>query len=276
MKGSYTLMHKNDKVATCVFDAMGYLKSVPTIYNKHLLPLCIGDANPMLDLRRWILSRTLATNRKDVASLREFYGSSAFQTSLGTSLFDCYWFANNNHKDWEQENAYDNWDYKKDTLYLMLTNPEALTEIDTNSPNLTIPGRSQRLWYKENNQFYLLHGDAQKEMTDYKKNKDNVILNPRDYFILKGTIYAKTKSETNKEIERYSFEDIYNLCQQSDKTKIQNLQICCEKFGIPEWKNFIYSMCEFDERTENTTRELSEIGVLRNSTTLETIGFAKL
>lgn len=276
MKGTHTLMHKGEKVATCSFDANGYLKSISKIHNPRLLPPCVKESNPTIDLQRWILTRSIAPNRKDVASYREFYGSSAFLSSIGLSLFDCYWFANEEHKDWEKENAYDNWDYKTDGLYLMLFHPERLPAIDTTSPNLTIPGSTQRMWYRFEGDLCLLNGNAQKEMADYKFANENPVVDSRSYAILSGQVYVMTKASTNKDIERISLEDLYNAVCDPRKTKMENLQACCENFGIQNWKDFFSSMMQYDNATGNDSRELCDIGVLRNTSTLEIIDFAKI
>lgn len=276
MKGTQILMHKNDKVATCVFDSKGYLKSITKIHDSKLMPLCVKEENPVLDLQRWILERNISTNRRDIAPLRQFYGSGAFTPSTAISLFDCYWFSCENHMDWERENAYDNWNCKKDTLFLMMSHPDELKEIDTRSPNLTIPGRTPRIWYRSGEDTYLLYGEAKKEISNYKLANGLPILAERAYVILTGNIYATTKSCTNKKIERISFEDMYNSCQNPSKSKMQNLQYCCEKYNIPNWKDFFRDMFHYDELIGNKNRELSDIGVLRDTITLETIGFAKL
>lgn len=276
MKGTQTLMHKGEKVATCCFDSRGYLKSISKVYNAKLLPICVGEVNPVLDLQRWILSRNLAANRKDIAPLREFYGSDAFLSDTGLSLFDCYWFANTQFSDWEKVNAYDNWDCKKDSLFLMFSHPDELQEINKNSPNLTIPGRNQKIWYRAGEDIYLLYGNAQQEMTEYKAANGNNIVAEREYIILAGNIYARKKADTNKDIERISLEDLYLSCQDPEKTKMQNLQICCEKYGLNNWRTFFTEMCKFDEVIENDARELCDVSILRNSNSLEIIDFAKL
>ena len=276
MRGTQILMHKGNKVATCSFDSIGYLKSISKIHDKKLLPLSVGEENPVLDLQRWILARSIAPNRRDLASRREFYGSSSFLSETGISLFDHYWFANDTHNDWEKENPFDNWDCKKDSLYLMYSKPEELKNINTNSPNFTIPGKKPRMWYRSGNDICLLHGDAQKEMHEYKLAKENPVVNKREYAILSGIIYAVTIGETNKNIEQISFEDLYNSCAREDRSKMENLQYCCEKYGLNNWKQYFSHVCAFDEATGNENRELCDIHVLRNSDTLEIIDFAKL
>ena len=280
MKDTQTLMHKGDKVAECRFDARGYLKTITRVYNEKLLPIGIdlsrqGDL-PKLDLQRWILSRGLAVNRRDIAPLREFYGSEAFQPQAALSLFDCYWFADSEHKDWDAVNPYQNWDPKSDSVFLMFNHPEDLREINNNSPNLTIPGKSQRLWYSMNGKFCMLHGDAQKEMSLYKAGKDNPLVLERQYQILCGRIYVSTPSETDENTEWISFEDIYNSCADPENSKSGNIRACCEHYGLTDWAEFFSEMSAFDEKTGNDSRELCDVGILRDADTLEIKGFAKL
>ena len=280
MKDTQILMHGCDKVAECKFDARGYLKTITRVYNEDLLPIGVdiskeGD-HPKLDLQRWILARGLAVNRRDIAPLREFYGSDAFQTRNAISLFDIYWFADSENKDWEKINPYHNWNSKKDSIFLMFNNPEELREINYNSPNLTVPGKTQRLWYEQDKEFYVLHGDAQREMSIYKVGKGNSLIAKREYRILFGQIYAMTKSETNEDTEWVSFEEIYNSCKDAEKSKSWNIRHCCEKYGIPNWIEFFSGMSALDEKLHDDSRELCDVGVLRDTHTLEMKGFAKL
>lgn len=278
MKDTQTLMHKDKKVAECRFDSRGYLKKIGKVFDAKHLPVCVDPEKEtfMLDMQRWVLSRNLAASRRDIAPLREFYGTEAFQTKLGLSLFDGYWFATKEANDWDACNAYDNWDCKKDSVFLMFAYPEELRIISTDSPNLTIPGRAHKLWYKEEDGFYLLHGDAQKEMARFKLAEGCPYVARRSYQVVAGQIYAAMKSETGKNVERIPLEDYYNACHDPSKTKFKNLETCCETFGLKGWRDFITQMSAFDDKISNTTRELCDVGVLRDPDSLEFIGFAKL
>jgi hypothetical protein len=272
-------MHKDIKVAEVKFDSRGYLSKVTKVFNEEHLPPCVRDPGDekllKTDLLRWTMTRSISTSRRDVSELREFYGSDAFLPGNGVSLFDCYWFTHSKMR-WEDVNAYDNWDCRKDLLYLMFARPDEIREMDTNSPNLTIPGRRHRLWFSDKDHTYLLFGDAQKEMAAYKLAEGSDIVAEREYKILSGQIYAAVVSETDKEHEMVTLEDLYHSCEREDLSKMENLKACCEKYKIPDWKNFFQKMNEFDERTGNSTRELSDVGVLRDPDTLEVIRFAKL
>ena len=159
----------------------------------------------------------------------------------------------------------------------MIAHPEKINgRINQSSPNFTISGRHQRFWYKADGALYLLHGPAKKKMDEYKIAGKDGIVSEKSYVILAGNVYAAEVSRTNTEIERISFEDYYSAVDTIGKSKAKGLQICCEHFGIPNWKDFISQVCEVDEKTGNESRELSDIGVLRNAKTLEIIGFDKL
>lgn len=280
MKDTQVLMHQNNPVCECKFDKRGYIQDVTQIFNETLLPLCVNPKDSKkdikIDIQKWILTRNLAVNRKDIEPLRKFYGGEKFVSDTSISLFDSYWFSDKSHTDWDSVNAYDNWDCKKDSLYLMLAHPEKLQEIDGSSPNLTIPGKHQRLWYKSKGELFLLHGNAQQEMGIYKKVKENPYAAERFYTILSGTVYVSRQAETSKDVELINFEDLYNITYNEEFDKMENLVNCCTTFHIPDWENFFECMNEFDKKIENDTRELRDIYCLRDTNTLKILGFSKL
>lgn len=272
MNGNVTLMHGPDKVAECKFDKRGYLQSIGKIHNEKLMPIAIRE-NPTLDLQRWLLGRSLSTGRRDLTRHRDFYGNSNFISEHGISLFDTYWFADEGFNEWEKVNAFDNWICEADSYFLMLLRPDALLDIDRNSPNLEIPGQTPRLWYRdEEGQLYLLFDDAQEQM---QKNKANFGYAKRRYVVLHGRMLAMIPAFTSKEVEMLNFEDLYNSCKDDKKSKLENLQATCNQYHLTNWKKFFGLIMEEEERT-GIEFELSDIGVLRNTKTLETIGFAPL
>jgi len=277
MIGSTTLMHKNDKVVDCKFDRRGYLESIGKVYREDLLPLCV-ESNPTFDLHKWILSRNIAANRKDIAPKREFYGSLPFISSHGLSLLDTYWFSSGDFKDWEKVNPYDNWNCKTDPVYLMLVAPDRLTgEYDTNSPNLVIPGATPRFWYKNTkNELFMLYSDAQKMMNEYRQVTSDMPVADRHYTILAGHIFTRVPAFTSKDVEAVSLDDLYNTVLDPNQSMMKNLEYCCEHYNIPNWQKFLNGMFKFDKAIGNMNRELSDVYVLRDTNTLEFIGFAPL
>lgn len=272
MNGVMALFHKQDKVADCRFDKRGYLQSVDKIYNEKLLPIALNE-NPTLDLQRWILGRGLSTNRRDLTRYREFYGGSSFVSKNGISLFDTYWFSDGIETDWEKVNAFDNWDCKKDSYFQMIFQAQELFEIDTNSPNLEISGPAPRLWYRNTNgSLMLLYRDAQNQM---QKCNSSDLYAKKKYDILFGNICATLPAFTSKEVECLNFEDLYNTCKNRKNSKFENLQATCEALGLSDWKTFFLKVAEEEEKS-GVAFELADIGVLRDTKTLETIGFAPL
>lgn len=289
LNGTKILMHKNDKVCECKFDSRGYLENITNIFSEKLLPMGVGEENPVIELQKWILNRSISQNRRDIGNLREFYGSPAFIPEMALSLFDCYWFSEKGEPIWDEVNAFDNWDCRRDSIYLMLARPEELEHIDKDSPNLTVPGREPRIWYRlndseimtnsaieESRELCLLYGNPQTQMDNYKKTSDNPIVAKRTYCILHNNIYVKVSAFTSKDIEMVCFDSLYNNVYNKEKSKMENLTHCCEYYCIPNWKSFFANLIKYDEAIGNKDRELSDIYVLRNSDTLEIIGFAPL
>lgn len=276
MEKTQILMHASDKVAEVKFDNQGYVSNISKVFNEKLLPLSIKN-NPVLDMEKWIMSRSLSSNRKDLASFREFYGGKKFQSANGISLFDSYWFSRPGFNDWDKVNPYDNWNAKKDSLFLMIANPQMLDTIDLNSPNLTVPGTEARFWFKQGDNFYLLYADAQKEVANYRlSGRGNEYVAEKSYALLASNIYAKTPAITSKEVEIIPLSEYYNSVYSPDKSKIENLKTCCETYGLPRWKTFFDFLINYDEEIGNDTRELSDVGILRDTKTLEIINFAPL
>lgn len=270
-------MHKHQRVAECKFDNRGFLKEVTRVEQEKFLPpgTRIDGMNLKYSLQNWLLFRSLSANRKEIASLREFYGTMAFYSSNGISLFDTYWFSETGEDEWDRVNAFENWDCKKDSFYLMQTHPQKVTQIHRDSPNLTVPGCAPRIWYKQDGQFCLLSEDA-KEMNAYKAGADYGHLMKRSYVLLGEKIYVKQDAQTSPKIECLSFDGYFKEQMDPSLSKGKNLSRCCNYFEIPGWKDFLSSMLECDKKQGNQERELHDIGVLRDADTLEIIGFSKL
>ena len=275
MTGKKILMHGNDPVALLSFEKNGYLKQVKEVYNEKVLPPGVKDKNIEFDIQRWIMSRQISTLRKDIGILREFYGSEAFQSEMGLSLYDTYWFSTDNKTDWEEVNAYDNWTPDTDSVFIMLIHPEQFYKAKKESPNLTIPGNNEKLWYKVGNSIVLLHGNAREEMMNYKKANFDSIYQKRTYVILSNKIYTMTSAQTSKKVERITLENLYVSTYDQNKTQMENLEYTCKFYDIPYWAEFLERLGVLNEKTD-ISYNIGDIGVLRETDTLKIIGFCKL
>lgn len=282
MTGIYILMHKDEEVAILEFDGFGTLKSIKVINEKLMPPGIFTEyTNPNIQLQKWIISRELAANRHDLIPYRDFYQNGTFDSACGISLMDCYWVCPIVKKDnysWEKINAFHNWDYSNDIIWTMLYSPEDLYLVNSkNSPNLTMPGNEPRLWKIKNNKYYLLSKDAQNVMMEYKKAKEArlSIIAPKEYELISKQIFAKWESECDESIESISFYNLYQAVANPDETKTRNLVNCCQFFDIPGWKGFFEELSELEKLSPLYAKELYDIHVLRNSESLEYIGFER-
>ena len=277
------LMHGDDQVAKLSF-ARGRLARVPKVFEPELLPEPARDLpSAEVALKHWALSRKLSTRRGDVKNVREFYGPEVFDSESARSLFDFYWLRSGDET-WADINPRDpqNWDSETDRVFLSIVRPSELCEAsdDASSPNLSMPGDAQRLWYRPSGEkdAVLLHCDAQSDMALYKaalKLKSSIVA-PREYVILASCIYTASPTLARGNYERISFDSLYNAVADPSLSKPENLARCCEEYAIPQWESYIHELISVDAEAGNTGRNLDELGVIRDSGSLKILGFDKL
>lgn len=270
-----TLMHKNVPVASLKVTPDGILEDVVKVINPEFLPE--NNGNVKRSLQRWLMLRQISRSRKDISPLRDFYGSKMFISKNMRSLYDCYWLKSESET-WEEINAFENWDYQTDDILLALINPVEFEEISYDSPNLTISGADNALWFYDEKHLGQITNNAQRQMNNYKTAVKNgiSILKPRKYLLIYSMIFVFTPSDTSQNIESIAFDTLYNQTEDEKLNKMENLQKCCEHFKIPDWRRFINQMMEYDRLCKNSERELSDIRILRDADTLDIIRFDKL
>lgn len=295
MNGKYTLMHKNKKVATCLFDKDGYLKQISEIHNEAHFPV-MAQKNPLQGLQQWIASRSPGKGRRDLAELKAFYSPEKISSPHLASLFDAYWFQDtDDKKTWDEINFFSRFDNKTDGIEALLFRQGSMGRYSLNmdSPNLTIPGSKERYWLKQNNKLYLIYRNAQAEMAEFRKGKTaiktlqedekdlglpkesshNEIL-PREYILHNDILFTRIPVETNEHLERIPLEEYYIAANKNKgQSKVQNLVRCCQQYQFPDYRKFFSLIADYDDAIGLEERELAEVGVLRNADTLEIVGF---
>lgn len=275
------IMHKDDLVAVVEIDKRGFISNITDICRNDLLP-CIYSENESdlkIGLQRWMLGRCIGRTRKDIAPIKAFYGPDIFKSKNMVSLFDSYWLRENEDESWDKISPYKHWDYEDDCYFELLNDPENTTDVDNISPNLTIPGNDIRFWYKNNGVLGIITESSQKDMKIYKKAKELGIekfVSKREYIIIHGIIYSFHPVETSENVERIPFDILYDSTAREDLKKIENLKICCDKYHLDDWKNFMGAVMKIDSELGNKGRNLCEIGVLRDTDTLKILGFEKI
>ncbi len=272
-----TVMHKNDEVLTYECDKRGIATKVLSVERKDLLPFAAAnESSYKISLQMWLLERSIGKTRKDIEPLIAFYGVEYFKSSNYASLFDCYWIKNEKDETWENISPYRNWNSEEDCYFNLIHSPTEVESFSKLSPNLTLPGVEKRFWYVKDGKLGIITESSQADMAVYKAAKKlglESIASRRDYIVIKGTIYAFHPVNVNEHTERVPFSMFYDAVADDSKTKVKNLEICCEKFGLKGWQNFFKGIMAIDNEVGNKDRGLSEIGVLRNPDTLEVIGF---
>lgn len=271
------LMHKDKEVALFSTTSSGIFTKLNAVAEEELLPDRTKEYQ--LALQRWLLIRRQSTQISEFAPAKNFYGSECFTSRNMRSLYDCYWIKSEDKPDetWDEVNPFENWDPTFDSTFMAIYRPADFEGLNDSSPNLTIPGTDPLMWYDFDG-IGLINENAQKDMNEYRTalSSGYNIMEDREYKIIAGRVFSFRKVRTSPDIERVSFDTLYNLVEDPSKGKGANIKACCEHFGIPGWKDFISQMIELDKEVGRKNRELSDVGVLRDANTLECICFDKL
>lgn len=282
MDNKYVIMHKDNQVCSLTLDGRGYVASVDSVENESLLPCVPSDSKEELKfgIQKWLLTRMVSRSRSDYSPRRTFYGDEYFVSNNKVSLSDCYWMKEKSSElNWEDVNPFKLWNEEDDCYFGIISDPENTYKVDNISPNLTIPGTEHKFWYRLDGKLGYINESSQNDMALYKKALENEcgsVVAPRQYLILEGTIYTFSPVSTSEEVERISFDMLYDSMEDKEKTKMENLRATCEYFGLSDWKKFFGNITRLDEVMNNKERELSDIGVLRDTETLKIIGFDKI
>lgn len=264
-------------VADFTYSKDSYFQELKEIYNEALLPDRTKEYN--LALRRWLLLRRRSSQIKEFSQVRNFYGQSYFKSKNLRSMYDCYWIKDEDDTNvtWDSINPHANWDPSFDSVFMLLYKPQEFDCYDESSPNLTIPGIEPLMWYDLDG-LGLINQDSQQDMEAYRLSvKENIAsVAKREYKIIAGRVFSFKKTKVSSEVERIPFDAYYNAVKDDSLSKIENIRKCCDINGINNWEIFMQDVIRYSKLIPQKTIELSDIGVLRNTKTLECIGFDSL
>lgn len=283
MRGKIKLMHKDKPVVIMQINNNNQVEEIIEVINKDLLPPSVStedDRDLRIELTRWLKGRVFSPGRLDIMEIQSFLSKDSLSLAGKVSLFDCYWLSSNNSETWENINPYKNWDFSKDPISLLNLKPEYFnkrSKID--SPNLAIPGKEIKLFYRnKKGDLFLLSQNVIKEMSFYKRNKDNPVVAKRKYIALAGKLFSARKMIANENIEAFPLSDLLIRTEGFGNKGLEETLHCLASFGIgrPKVMDFIKNMVLADERIGNEDREPDSIYVLRDSETLKFIGLAEI
>lgn len=282
MYGRAQLMHKNDPVCDIKIDRLGEVEEIYEVFNESLLPPSISldkDRDLKIELTRWLSSR-IPKGRLDLLEITAMLSQRNFKDAGKISLIDTYWFKTNKDETWENTNAFDNWDAQTDPICLLNLKPEYFKKTEKIvSPILALPGKQQRIFLRHNNgDLYIISPNVIKEMSFYKKNRDNESVAKRKYVIISGKLFSAKKLETSKDKEMFPLSELIVKTNGFTKKTYQSIINCFEYYGLSREKylKFMKNMYSADENIGDDSRDLDSIYLVRDANTLKFEDFAKL
>lgn len=166
----YYLMHKD--IVIMGFD---FKEKTVEIKNSKLMPFYLKNSKDILiDLREWLVKRTLPLSRKNADFMYMMLGkprdrSGALEIALeygALSLFDPYWIKKvDSNINYDDVNLYKK-DWDRIFGLIAITGSRNITSLEKLSPELTLNGSWAKCLIKEDGEMYLLKASTDEELKD--------------------------------------------------------------------------------------------------------------
>jgi hypothetical protein len=275
-------MHKDSPVCDMTFDTAGNVSKVGRIYDEALLPPGVDETKPLpYELTKWMQARVFSPSRPDMAFIRRYLKENVLKYAGQTSLLDTYWFrAAKKGTTWDEINPYDHFDHSHDPVCLLNLRPNYIhPDTSMASPNLAIPGNDNAFFCRGGDgKLYYLSEDIEKDMGYFKRADGSTITQPRKYTIISGRLYSAQASQTSKDVESFPMSAVYEKFRGDRPDSFDILTKALEHEGLERGSiyEFLREMYSGDEKAEVDDREFSSIRLLRDTETLEVLGFARI
>lgn len=292
----YYLMHRDDKVCILDLSPDGIIEERGRNYVKELLPL--PAQKDIYYLKDWLYSRAISKSRhginKTLSKLRLPNTNSLLLQNLGLSLVDCYWLCPvDKDLTWSDVSMFSN-DFS-DALYEV--NTSSLKEIKNTrfSPNASLQGELKKKWIIDGDgKRVLLKGNYgnnwQQSLNERFATEINAkqsrsfpfveyelfstVFEEDDAVICKSDNFIQSDDE-----EFVSLWDVYSSVKHSGKESPYHTCVnACVQHGLDRdyVENFLGYQIELDFIISNTDRHFNNIGLIRDSRTLEFKRFAPI
>lgn len=292
----YFLMHKDDAVCLLDLSQDGLIENRGRYCVKELLPL--PAQKDIYFLQHWISSRAISRARhginKTLAKLKLPNTGSLLLQNLGLSLTDCYWFRPAElDVSWNEVNMYTN-DFS-DALYeISDVNIKRITHTRF-SPNSSLQGELQKKWVIDSSGTrILLKGNYGNSWQQSLNEKFASLINSkqpanfpyvsyelfRTNFDGKDAIICKSDNFIKSDAEEFvPLADVY--CSVKNPGYESLYQTCvnaCVNYGLDRKyiEEFLSHQIELDYIISNTDRHFNNIGLIRDSNTLQFKRFAPI
>ena len=289
----YMLMHKFYAVAELDFDeTTGIIIKTGTIYDAERLPVGVKEINRRADresINEWWRYRTIPKMRQGIRSVLDTLGimdtTALPLRSYGLSLSDNYWLLPENaNVHWENLNYYRN-TFSEDIGDLLFSKEKDVGAINYNSPDNTTDGYLKKRWKIINGKRCLIKGGSNLERQEpfneviASKIMDRLGIYHVPYNIIweDGEPYSVCEDFVTSDTELVTAWRIMQTQKKDNSTSVYRHFInCCESLGAQEIIPVLDRMIVLDYIIANEDRHLNNFGLLRNSETLEWLGFAPI
>lgn len=290
----YTLMHKNHRTLDVEIDNdSGGIVAAGDVYCAERIPIGISvkDGKPeMQELKAWWSHRSIPISRSGIGKALETMGigttSELLTKCMGLSLSDSYWVRpESSDLAWENVNFFDN-DFSDDVGNILFGEKPASDTINMMSPDGSSDGWLKKKWKITDGERVLVKGGSnffQEPFNEVIASRiaDRLGLNHVTYSIgFEGRNQSPVcicEDFADGSTELISAGAVNKVLPTvRNESKYEHFVRCCEFLKIPNITKSLDEMLTLDFIIANQDRHMGNFGVLRNSDTLEYIGFAPI
>lgn len=292
----FSLMHKDNPVCAITVDASsGAILRVSKPVNPELLP--VGGNIDAEKLRNWWQRRAVPVGQGKIMRILEKAGISSTQAYLvknwGLSLTDHYWIKPHDFAlGWNEVNLFNNpfVDPVGDMQFTEAVGDTVELPANAFSPSSTLQGALRKKWIIKDGKRYLVkanHGNNSQEslnevvatLLHHKQQKQPFVTYSPIRLDNNCQLYCICESFTSDTVELISAYDLIESQKRpNDRSYYDHFIHLCAQHGLCE--DVVRPFLEYQILTDfvitNTDRHLRNIGVLRDTNTLQFIAMAPI
>ena len=290
----YTLMHEDRKLVLFEVDKLYNFKQLVVTNDRNFIPYLPVGKNNNIDIKKWILTRGIPSTRDNIKSeLRELKLVSPFQLLLqnrGLSLTDHYWFlkADEEYK-WSTINLYTN-NFKAFYSLDLYDDIKNIRDKTNFIPSTSLKGDLKKKWIidqygtrrmvKGNYNNTARQSISEVIATELHKRQGKYSFSP--YSLINITsdgnniLGCENPCFTSIDTEFIPASDIIELDNKPNNMSWFDFYVLiCNQHGL-NIRPFLEYQILSDFVMSNQDRHFNNFGIIRNSHTLEWLGYAPI
>lgn len=276
-------MHDNTLVAVI---SCGKTASIKSLINKNHLPFMVFKNENNFDA--WWKVRMVPESRYNLDYLLKTLKLTNYfellEINHGLSLIDHYWICKEDENvKWEDINYFANDFHSNEEMILLSDKIPNLTHISAKSPDFCTTGCLPKTWIiGKGKRFLLKSGSGEYKQEIYNEVIASIIMEELgidhikyELFETKLGILCKCENFLSKDMELIHMNDITF----DKKPNLPLYDYCiqvCENLGVKNIKRKLEEMIFVDFIIADEDRHLNNFGLIRNSKSLEFVGFAPI